>query len=274
MSSSSTTDNTVNGSSRNVPKSSRGMAPPPVIFPNVITGPGSLPGNQPPVPNTIVQAFSKQRVAKAKAEVKTNAHFDIRQRIVQLLAAPASHNDPLRTLSMDQLDALTDVKLMEQALQFLSFDNFNGTLHLPDGSFVSMRQCVDEFAVTSMIRDGNSIKKLLKARLNELRDIAAVEQYKNHGDDIDAFIDEDFDDEGILDFDDEIPSSLKRQLHTTLAGATVGKKQSRAADKRQHQPTNRLGVNVVIKDKHVIYATENRSLQDNRTLLMASGTRS
>ena len=113
MSSSSNT-NTIQESSRNVPKSTRGVAPPP-IFPNVITSPGSPPGLQPPAPNTIVQAFSKQRLAKDKAEVKAKAHADIRQRIVQFLAAPASHNDPLRTLSGDQLSALTDEQLMQQA---------------------------------------------------------------------------------------------------------------------------------------------------------------
>ena len=160
---------------------------------------------------------------------------------MQFLAAPASHNDPLRTLSIDQLAALTDAQLMHQALQFLTIDNFNGILHLLDGSVISMRQCIDEFAVTSKIRDGNSIRKLLKARLNKLQDIAIVELYKNHDDDIDAFIDDDFSDDGILDFGDEILSSLKRQMHTTLAGATVGKKQSRAADKCPHQPTNRWG---------------------------------
>ena len=64
------------------------MAPPPAIFQNVITSPGSPPGHHPPVPHTIVQAFSKQRVAKDKAEVKAKARADIRQRIVQFLAAP------------------------------------------------------------------------------------------------------------------------------------------------------------------------------------------
>jgi hypothetical protein len=105
MSSSSTsaTKNTVKGSSRNAPKSSYSMVPPPAIFPNVITSPGSPPGNQPPVPTTIVQAFDKQRVAKEKAENKTKAHIGIGQRIVQFLAAPASHNDPLRTMAMEQL---------------------------------------------------------------------------------------------------------------------------------------------------------------------------
>ena len=112
MSSSSTTNVNANGSSRHAPNSSRGMAPSPAIFPNVITGPGSPPGNQPPVTNTIEQAFNQQRVAKDKTKSKKDAHVDIRQRLVQFLAAPASHNDPLRTLSAGQLAALPDDKLL------------------------------------------------------------------------------------------------------------------------------------------------------------------
>ena len=275
--SSSSTNVTAKGSSRRVPKSSRGMVPSPAIFPNVITSPGNPPGNQPPVTHTIEQAFNHQRAARDKAKAKKEAHVDIRQRLVQFLAAPASHNDPLRTLSVDQLAALPDDQLLRQALQFLTIDNVHGTLQLPDGSFVSIRSCIDEFAATSANRVCVSINKLLKARLNELQNIATVEHFKNHSDDISTFNDNDldeFDEDGILDFGDDIPSSLKRQLNTTLAGATVGKKQSRAAGKRQHQPTNRLGVNVAIKDKHVVYATANRSLQDNRRLLMVSGVRS
>ena len=157
MSSSSTNTNTNQESSRNVPKSTRGVAPPP-IFPNVITSPGSPPGLQPPVPNTIVQAFSKQRLAKDKAEVKAKAHADIRQRIVQFLAAPAAYSDPFRTLSGDQLHALTDEQLMHQAFQVLTFDNIDGALQLADNSIVSMRQCIGEFAVTSKIRDCANIK--------------------------------------------------------------------------------------------------------------------
>ena len=211
MSSSSATNNIVNGSSRNVPKST------PAIFPNVITSPGSPPGHQPPVPHTIVQAFSNQRVAKDKAEVKARAHADIRQRIVQFLAAPASHKDPLRALSGDQLNALTDAQLMHQAFQVLTIDNVGGTLHLADGSVVSMRQCIDEFALTSKTRDGATIKRLLKDKLSELQDIAEVERYKNQEDDINAFFDDDLSGEGILDFGDEFPSSIecmrKRRFH-------------------------------------------------------------
>ena len=56
--------------------------------------------------------------------------------------------------------------------------------------------------------------------------------------------------------------------------ATVGKKQRRSPGKRPHNPTNRLGVNVAIKDQHVLFATENRSLKNNRQLLMVPRFRS
>ena len=51
---------------------------------------------------------------------------------MQFLAAPASHNDPLRALSGDELNALTDAQLMHQAFQVLTIDNVGGTLHLDD----------------------------------------------------------------------------------------------------------------------------------------------
>jgi len=270
MSSSSAT-NTVQGSSRTTPKPTRGVAPPPAIFPNVITSPGSPPGLQPSVPNTIVQAFSKQRLAKDKTEVKATAHADIRQRIVQFLAAPASHNDPLRTLSVDQLNELDDVQLMRQAFLVLTIDNVGGQLRLADGSMVSMRQCIDLFALTAKTRDGATIKRLLKEKLNELQAIAEVERYKTCNDDIDDFCDDDLSGAHILDFGDDFPHTTKRTLFTTMAGATVGKKQRRSPCKRPHNPTNRLGVNVALKDHQVLYATENRSLKDNRRLLMVPG---
>jgi hypothetical protein len=252
------------------------MAPPPPIFPNVITGPGSPPGNQPQVVNTIVQAFGKQRVDKEKITKKNDAHVDTRKRIVQFLAAPASYNDPLRTLSVDPLSELTDVDLMHQAFQLLTIDNLDGSLRLSDGSIISMRQCIDEFANNSKIREDNAIRRRLKERLSELHDIAEVERYKNmnEDDEIDHYLDDNLSCDGILDFGDEQSSSTTRKLHSTVAGATVGKKQVRHADKRPHQPTNRLGVNVAMKDRHVIYATENRTLKDNRRLLMVPGAHS
>ena len=110
--------------------------------------------------------------------------------------------------------------------------------------------------------------------MHELEDIAEVEKYKNQDDDIDDFLGDDLSSAGVLDFGEEILPATKRTLLTTMAGATVGKKQRRSPGKRQHNPTNRLGVNVALKDHQVLYATENRSLKDNRRLLMVPGFRS
>ena len=135
MSSSSST-NIVNGSSSIVPTSARSKVPPRAIFPTVITSPGSPPGNQPPVTNTIVQAFTKQRVASGKAAVKAGLHADTKLRIIQFLAPPSSHQDPLRVMPVDQLAALSDPDLVHQALQLLTTGNLSGSVRLADGSAV------------------------------------------------------------------------------------------------------------------------------------------
>jgi hypothetical protein len=139
-----------------------------------------------------------------------------------------------------------------------------------------MIQCVNEFANYSTTRDGALIKRRLREKLSTLHAIAEVERYTatHEDDEIGPFLDDNFSGDGLLDFSDEQSSSIKRKLHTTLAGATVGKKQVRHADKRQHQPTNRFGDNVAVKDRHVVYATESRSLQRNRELLMLPGAKS
>ena len=225
--------------SRGSKKSYRGVAPS-VVFPNVITGPGSPPGNQPPLTNTIVQAFSKQRTAKEKKSQKAEFLADTRRRIISFLAAPTAFHDPLRTLSVEQLSGLNDTELMENALMVFTTDNVEGSLRLTDGSSTSMIQCVNEFAGYSTSRDGALIKRRLREKLSTLHAIAEVERYTalHDDDEIGPFLDDNLSEhDGILDFGDEIPSSLKRQLHTTLAGATVGKKQSRAEGKRQHMLT-------------------------------------
>jgi hypothetical protein len=277
MSSSASSSNNINGpsASRGSNGPSRGVPPSP-IFPNVITGPGSPPGHQPPVTNTIVQAFSKQRTAKEKKTHKAELLADTRRRIISFLAAPTAFHDPSRILSIEQLAGLTDEDLMENAFNIFTTENVAGSLRLSDGSSISMLQCINEFANYSLTRDGASIRRRLKEKLNTLRAIAEVERYSaiHEDDDIDPFLEDNLSEDGILDFGDEQSSSIKRKLHTTLAGATVGKKQVRHADKRQHKPTNRFGDNVAVKDRHVIYATESRSLQRNRQLLMFPGTKS
>ena len=155
-------------------------------------------------------------------------------------------------------------------------DNVDGSLRLTDGSSISMVQCVNEFASHSTTREGASIRRRLKEKLSTLHAIAEVEKYTamHEDDEIGPFNDDNLSEDGLLDFSDEQSSSIKRKLHATLAGATVGKKQVRHADKRQHQPTNRFGDNVAVKDRHVVYATESRSLQRNRQLLMLPGAKS
>ena len=109
MSSSSSTVPNVNKGSGD-----RGGVPPPPVFPKVVypVGPGSPVGIQPPVVNIIPQSFNKQRVANGKATVKAGLHADTKQRIIQFLAPPPSHQDPLCVMPVDQLATLSDPDLV------------------------------------------------------------------------------------------------------------------------------------------------------------------
>jgi hypothetical protein len=113
-----------------------------------------------------------------------------------------------------------------------------------------------------------------------LRAIADVQRFtkaQDDGDDIDAFFDDEFIDEGsfdVADVADDLSISGKRKLQATLAGATVGKQQNRPSGKRQHKPTNRFGINAAQKDTQVLFATENRTLKQNLQLLMVPGKHS
>ena len=86
-----------------------GGVPPPPVFPKMVDPavPGSPVGIQPPVVNTIQQSFNKQRVAKNKADVKAELHAGTRNCLIQFLAPPPSHHNPLRTMPVDQLVALS-----------------------------------------------------------------------------------------------------------------------------------------------------------------------
>ena len=125
----------MSSSSSNVPnvnkgRGGRGGVSPPSVFPKVVypVGPGSPVGIQPPVVNTIPQSFNKQRVANSKAVVKAGLHTDTKNRIIQFLAPPPSHQDPLRVMSVDQLATLSDPDLVHQALKLLTTENFSGSV--------------------------------------------------------------------------------------------------------------------------------------------------
>ena len=265
MSSASLSPRVNNG--KGAAKSSRGVAVPPAIFPNVITGPGSPPGLQPPVPTDIREVFSKQRLRQDNKVKKTINHQDTRKRLEQFLVAPASHYDQVRTLSLNQLTGLSDEELVLQALQILTPDNVTGSLRY-ESSTIEMRQVILEFANNSTSREGTKFKKLLRARELDLKEISQVEKSMIGDDDDDIDMFSDSDEGGSSPTFDEPESSVQRQIQTTVAGATIGKQQSRSAGKRPHKPTLRFGVNVAVKDKQVLYATQNRTLQQNKRMLM------
>jgi len=154
------------------------------------------------VPTDIRQAFSKQRLQKEKLALKAVNHKDTRKRLELFLAAPASHFDPLRTLSFTQLTALSDEELVYQALQVLTIDNLAGSLRY-ENSTIEMSQVIMEFANNSKTREGNKIKKLLREREQDLKEVSQVEKSKtdNDDEDIDMFFDSD-DDGGTPPFDE------------------------------------------------------------------------
>jgi hypothetical protein len=139
-----------------------------VVYP---VGPGSPAGIEPPAANTIPQSFDNQI---RKANLKAERHADTKARIIQFLAPPPSHHDPLRVTPVDQLAALPDPELVDKALQMLTTDNFSGSISLPDGSAVSMRDCILEFVGNSRIREGREIKTQLNERLGVIKALLNV----------------------------------------------------------------------------------------------------
>ena len=153
----------------------------------------------------------------------------------------------------------------------LTTDNFSGSISLPDGSAVSMKDCILEFVGNSKIREGREIKKQLTERLGEIKALLDVERFTNKqtDDGSEVFFDDDFSCIGLFDDADEIQSAVKRKRLATLAAVKVGAAQERQdKTKRKIKPTNRFGTNVAMKDRQHLYATESRTYQQNRALLM------
>ena len=197
-----------------------------------------------------------------KKLTKAGLHADTKNRIIQFLAPPPSHQDPLRVIPVDRLATLSDPDLVHQALQLLTTENFSGSVRLPDGSAVSMRDCIIEFVGNSKTRKGRELKKQLNERIGELKALLDVERFTNKqtDDGSEVSLDDDFSSIGLFDDNDEM---------STLAEVTVDTAQERQdKTKRKIKPTNRLGTNVALKGRQHLYATESRTYQKNRTLLM------
>jgi hypothetical protein len=179
-------------------------------------------------------------------------------------------------MPVDQLAALSDSGLVHQALQLLTTANFKGSIRLPDGSAVSIKDCILEFANNSKTREGRELKKQLNERLGELKALLDVERFENKqtDDGSEVSLDDDFSSIGLFDDADEISSSVKRKRLSTLAEVTVGTAQERQdKTKCKIKPTNRFGTNVALKDRQHLYATESRTYQKNRALLMVPASK-
>ena len=129
-------------------------------FPRIVTStaPGSPPGVNPPVVNTIPMMFNAIASSTTgtpgvtnppiltgggppsvgsplvltktqKAIVTAGRHASTRQRLIDWIAPPPSHLDELRTMPAAQLAQLSDADLVNQALLVMTVKN-------PHGSFV------------------------------------------------------------------------------------------------------------------------------------------
>jgi hypothetical protein len=79
-------------------------------------------------------------------------------------------------MPVDQLVELTDTGLVDQALQLLTTANFSGSVSLPDGSAVSMRDCILELVGNSTVRGGREIMK--QSTWNDSRTSATMTNQK------------------------------------------------------------------------------------------------
>jgi hypothetical protein len=243
-----------------------GGVPPPSVFPKVVypVGPGSPVGIQPLVANTIPQSFDKQA---SKAVVKAGLHADTKNHIIQFLRLLIK----IHVMPVDQLASLSDPALVHQALHLLTTENFSGSVRLPDGSAVSIRDCIIEFSNNSKTREGREIKKQLNEQLGEIKALLDVARFtkKQTDDRSEVSLDDEFSSIGLFEDADEISSSTKRKRLSTLAEVTVGTAQERQdKTKRKIKPTNRFGTNVALKGRQHLYESESQTYQKNRTLLM------
>ena len=141
---------------------------------------------------------------------------------IQIVCIWDKHKDKVSAAA-----TLSDPDLVHQALQLLSTKNLSGSVRLPDGSAVSMRDCIIEFVDNSKTREGREIKKQLNERLGELKALLDVERFTNKQTDDGSEVSLDADFSSTFDDADEISSLVKRKRLSTLAEVTVGTAQKR-----------------------------------------------
>ena len=166
-------------------------------FPRIVTStaPGSPPGVNPPVVNTIPgtpgvtnpplltgggppAVGSPLVLTKTqKAIVTAGRHASTRQRLIDCIAPPPSHLDELRIMPAAQLAQLSDADLVKQALLVMTVKNPKGSIVLGDGTGALVEQLLREFASNATSRGGNAIKAQLRNHRKALEAIALVDRY-------------------------------------------------------------------------------------------------
>ena len=209
---------------------------------------------------------------------KERRHTEERVQLIQLLTPPSTHLDELRVMPVSQLNQLSDVDLVNQALQLVTNDDLYGYTRTGN---ISIPQLLTMFTTSAKSRDQPRLTKLLKAHVATLKDIAKVDKYIRIGeaddDNVNDMVD-DIDSERISDtsVDDLFTSTtkvtdpaasraLKKRVsavtrpHSTLALATVGVVQQRLPNKRKLNPTQFFGTRIVGRGSHII-ASSNPTL--------------
>ena len=181
-------------------------------FPRIVTStaPGSPPGVNPPVVNTIPMMFNAIASSAAgtpgvinpvlnppiltgggppavgsqlaltktqKAIITAERHASTRQRLIDWIAPPPSHLDEFRTMPAAQLALLSDPDLVKQALLVMTVKNPKGSIVHDDGTGVLVEQLLKEFASNAKSRDGNAIRAQLRGHRKALEAIAMVDRY-------------------------------------------------------------------------------------------------
>jgi hypothetical protein len=110
---------------------------------------------------------------------KVRSHAEQRLQLIQLLTPPPSHVDDLRVMPVCQLNELTDVQLVKEALQLCTNDDPYG--YTRSGN-VFIPELLTFFTNSAKSRDQSSLSKVIKSHNLALKDIAKVDKYIRNAD--------------------------------------------------------------------------------------------
>ena len=88
---------------------------------------------------------------------KERRHTEERVQLIQLLAPPSTHLDELRVMPVSQLNQLSDVDLVNQALQLVTNDDLYGYTRTGN---ISIPQLLTMFTTSAKSRDQPRLTKL------------------------------------------------------------------------------------------------------------------